>query len=95
MLLKMEIDRMIVSDLAELGLISRTLADRRLCGEYMSEVRASTTQTINKFVTALDIEPDFGVSLLLGLSRGTFYSLFLAAAGMTLIMLAPKNEAKR
>lgn len=63
MLLKMEIDRMIVSDLAELGLISRTLADRRLCGEYMSEVRASTTQTINKFVTALDIEPDFGVSI--------------------------------
>jgi phosphatidylglycerol:prolipoprotein diacylglycerol transferase len=31
-------------------------------------------------------EPDAGVSLILGLSRGTFYSLFLAAAGAALIV---------
>jgi phosphatidylglycerol:prolipoprotein diacylglycerol transferase len=31
-------------------------------------------------------EPDAGVSLILGLSRGTFYSLFLAAAGAALII---------
>jgi phosphatidylglycerol---prolipoprotein diacylglyceryl transferase len=29
-------------------------------------------------------EPDFGVSLILGLSRGIFYSLFLIAAGLVL-----------
>jgi phosphatidylglycerol:prolipoprotein diacylglycerol transferase len=31
-------------------------------------------------------EPDVGVSLILGLSRGTFYSLFLVAVGLGLIL---------
>ncbi len=37
-------------------------------------------------------EPDEGVSLILGLSRGTFYSLFLAAAGVALIVYAARSS---
>ena len=36
-------------------------------------------------------EPDTGLSLILGLSRGTFYSLFLLAGGMALIAFAPRR----
>lgn len=35
-------------------------------------------------------EPDVGVSLIFGLSRGTFYSIFLVAAGLWLILRQPR-----
>ncbi|HNC24708.1 MAG TPA: prolipoprotein diacylglyceryl transferase [Opitutaceae bacterium] len=38
-------------------------------------------------------EPDVGVNLILGLSRGTFYSIFLVAAG--LLLIAWKSPALR
>jgi len=37
-------------------------------------------------------EPDVGVALILGLSRGTFYSFFLAAGGVVLIALARRGQ---
>lgn len=37
-------------------------------------------------------EPDEGVSLIFGLSRGTFYSLFLVAAGSILIVRAIRHQ---
>jgi phosphatidylglycerol---prolipoprotein diacylglyceryl transferase len=37
-------------------------------------------------------EPDEGVSLIFGLSRGTFYSLFLVAAGSILIVRAIRRQ---
>ena len=39
-------------------------------------------------------EPDEGVSLIFGLSRGTFYSLFLVAAGSILIVRAIRHQTK-
>ena len=39
-------------------------------------------------------EPDLGVSLILGLSRGTFYSLFIVAGGMALIAFAPRRSSE-
>ncbi|HEY4248320.1 MAG TPA: prolipoprotein diacylglyceryl transferase [Lacunisphaera sp.] len=38
-------------------------------------------------------EPDEGVSLILGLSRGTFYSLFMIVAGVALIAYASRRKA--
>ncbi len=38
-------------------------------------------------------EPDLGVSLILGLSRGTFYSLFIVAGGMAIIAFAPRRDS--
>lgn len=38
-------------------------------------------------------EPDEGVSLILGLSRGTFYSLFMIVAGVALIAYASRGKA--
>jgi phosphatidylglycerol:prolipoprotein diacylglycerol transferase len=40
-------------------------------------------------------EPDEGVSLILGLSRGTFYSFFLIAGGLALIALSRRPVAAR
>ena len=34
-------------------------------------------------------EPDAGISLVLGLSRGTFYSIFLILAGLWLCLRRP------
>ncbi len=39
-------------------------------------------------------EPDQGVSLVLGLSRGQFYSVFLALIGVSVIVWARKNAEK-
>lgn len=38
-------------------------------------------------------EPDVGVSLILGLSRGTFYSLFLIVLGAAMIALTTRKKA--
>lgn len=50
------------------------------------------------FVRAVDEvfrEPDAGVSLIFGLSRGTFYSLFLVLAGAVLIAISRSVSAAR
>ena len=52
----------------------------RLCGEYMVSYAAV------RIFCEIFREPDAGVSLILGLSRGTFYSLFLAVVGGALIV---------
>jgi phosphatidylglycerol:prolipoprotein diacylglycerol transferase len=52
----------------------------RLCGEYMVSYAAV------RILCEVFREPDVGVSLILGLSRGTFYSLFLAVVGGALIV---------
>lgn len=52
----------------------------RLCGEFMVAYAAV------RIFCEVFREPDVGVSLILGLSRGTFYSLFLAAIGGALIV---------
>jgi phosphatidylglycerol:prolipoprotein diacylglycerol transferase len=39
-------------------------------------------------------EPDEGVSLVFGLSRGTFYSIFLVIAGIVLIAWAKRKAAR-
>ncbi|MBL9187438.1 MAG: prolipoprotein diacylglyceryl transferase [Opitutaceae bacterium] len=57
----------------------------RLSGEFL--VAYAVVRTISEVFR----EPD--ASLLLGLSRGTFYSLFLAAAGVVLIVRAVRRPA--
>jgi phosphatidylglycerol:prolipoprotein diacylglycerol transferase len=54
----------------------------RLAGEFL--VVYSIARIIDEFFR----EPD--ASLIMGMSRGQYYSLFLAAAGITLVMLAEK-----
>ncbi len=66
-------------------------------------VRRSPGQLSGEFFIAYAIvraiceifrEPDEGVSLIFGLSRGTFYSIFLVIAGIALIAWA-KRQASR
>jgi phosphatidylglycerol:prolipoprotein diacylglycerol transferase len=52
----------------------------RLCGEYMVSYAAV------RIFCEVFREPDVGVSLILGLSRGTFYSLFLVLVGGLLVL---------
>lgn len=40
-------------------------------------------------------EPDAGITLILGLSRGTFYSLFMILAGLTILATRPRPGATR
>ncbi|MFR6032442.1 MAG: hypothetical protein ACLUKN_04235 [Bacilli bacterium] len=35
-------------------------------------------------------EPDVGISLIMGMSRGTFYSIFAIAAGLAIMFLCWK-----
>lgn len=58
----------------------------RLCGEYMVGYAAV------RIFCEVFREPDAGVSLILGLSRGTFYSLFLAATGAALIIYGYRHR---
>jgi phosphatidylglycerol:prolipoprotein diacylglycerol transferase len=37
-------------------------------------------------------EPDMGIKLIIGLSRGTFYSIFLLLAGVALVAFSPKAK---
>jgi phosphatidylglycerol:prolipoprotein diacylglycerol transferase len=54
----------------------------RLAGEFL------TGYALVRMVGELFREPD--ASLILGLSRGTFYSVFVLIAGVALVVLAPK-----
>lgn len=54
----------------------------RLAGEFL------IGYAIMRAIGELFREPDFGVSLLFGLSRGTFYSIFVIVAGVALIAQA-------
>jgi phosphatidylglycerol:prolipoprotein diacylglycerol transferase len=59
----------------------------RLTGEFL------VIYAIGRSACEVFREPDEGISLILGLSRGTFYSVFLVAAGVALIALAPRKPA--
>ncbi|MEY3775879.1 MAG: hypothetical protein RLZZ129_2659 [Verrucomicrobiota bacterium] len=60
---------------------SRVVLERpgRLAGEFLLGYAGL------RMIGEIFREPDAGVTLLLGLSRGTFYSIFMAAAGLWLI----------
>lgn len=60
----------------------------RLSGEFLLAYAAVRT------FCEMFREPDEGVTLILGLSRGTFYSAFLVAAGVGLIVWARQRAAK-
>ena len=55
----------------------------RLAGEYL------VVYAVARVVCEVFREPDEGIALLFGLSRGTFYSLFLALVGVMFILRAP------
>ena len=55
----------------------------RLAGEYL------VAYSVARAIGELFREPDAG--LILGLSRGTFYSIFLVSTGIALIFLAPRS----
>lgn len=57
----------------------------RLSGEFL------VAYAVLRAIGEVFREPDAG--LILGLSRGTFYSLFLVAAGLWLIVRRPRNSA--
>ncbi|HVS51681.1 MAG TPA: prolipoprotein diacylglyceryl transferase, partial [Opitutaceae bacterium] len=66
-------------------------------------VRARPGQLSGEFLIAYALvrifgerfrEPDFGVSLIFGLSRGTFYSVFVILAGLVLIARAARQKEK-
>ena len=54
----------------------------RLAGEFL------IAYAVLRMIGEIFREPDVGVSLILGLSRGTFYSIFLIVAGAALIARA-------
>jgi phosphatidylglycerol---prolipoprotein diacylglyceryl transferase len=54
----------------------------RITGEFL------IVYAIVRMIGELFREPDEGVSLVLGLSRGTFYSIFLIVAGLVFILIA-------
>jgi phosphatidylglycerol:prolipoprotein diacylglycerol transferase len=58
----------------------------RLTGEFMA------AYAVVRIFCEVFREPDVGVSLILGLSRGTFYSLFLAAVGCALIIYGARHR---
>ncbi len=55
----------------------------RLTGEFV------IVYALVRIFCELFREPDFGVEPILGLSRGTFYSLFMIAAGIVLLARKP------
>jgi phosphatidylglycerol:prolipoprotein diacylglycerol transferase len=58
----------------------------RLAGEFL------IGYALSRMVCELFREPDAGVSFLLGLQRGTFYSLFILAGGAALVLTARKQS---
>jgi len=72
---------------------SDTVAKRpgRLCGEFL------LGYAFARIFCEVFREPDVGVDLILGLSRGTFYSLFMIVAGLVLILWPsrPLDKAAR
>ena len=59
----------------------------RLSGEFL------LAYSLARAVCEIFREPD--AALILGLSRGTFYSFFLVAGGVTLIALAARNSQRK
>ncbi len=57
----------------------------RLAGEFL------LAYAVARAIGEIFREPDADVSLLFGLSRGTFYSLFLIAGGLVLILRPPNR----
>lgn len=58
----------------------------RLAGEFL------IAYAVARSISEVFREPD--ASLILGLSRGTFYSLFMIVAGIALILLGPRRAPK-
>ncbi len=58
-----------------------------LAGEFL------IAYAIVRMVCEVFREPDYGVTLLFGLSRGTFYSIFMIVAGATLILGSRRKTA--
>jgi phosphatidylglycerol---prolipoprotein diacylglyceryl transferase len=52
----------------------------RLAGEFL------IAYAVVRMIGELFREPDAGIDLIMGLSRGTFYSIFLIAVGLVLIL---------
>lgn len=61
----------------------------RLAGEFL------VSYALVRVFCELFREPDIGVSPILGLSRGTFYSVFLIVAGLALIALTARGGRDR
>lgn len=60
----------------------------RLSGEFL------VIYAVMRVVCEIFREPDVGVSLLLGLSRGTFYSLLTFVIGVVIIIYSKKNTSQ-
>lgn len=60
----------------------------RISGEFL------VAYALARIVCELFREPDQGVSLILGLNRGLFYSLFLALGGVAVVALAIRRGSK-
>ena len=58
----------------------------RLAGEFL--VAYAVVRAIGEVFR----EPDTGINLIFGLSRGTFYSVFLIVAGMVLVLRKPRRN---
>ena len=52
----------------------------RLCGEFL------IIYAVARIICEIFREPDYGINLIFGLSRGTFYSIFLVIAGLAVIL---------
>ncbi len=59
----------------------------RLAGEFL------IAYSVARAVCEVFREPDAG--LILGLNRGTFYSIFLVAGGVALMALSPRRDSQR
>jgi phosphatidylglycerol:prolipoprotein diacylglycerol transferase len=59
----------------------------RLTGEFL------IAYAIVRMIGEVFREPDVGVSLIFGLSRGTFYSIFLIVVGFALIVIARRRSS--
>jgi phosphatidylglycerol---prolipoprotein diacylglyceryl transferase len=60
----------------------------RLAGEYL------IAYAVMRIICEVFREPDVGVALILGLSRGTFYSIFLVLLGAIFIASSSRRSAK-
>jgi phosphatidylglycerol:prolipoprotein diacylglycerol transferase len=60
----------------------------RLSGEFL------VIYAVMRVICEIFREPDIGVSLLLGLSRGTFYSLLTFVIGVVIIIYSKKNTSQ-
>lgn len=61
----------------------------QLSGEFL------IAYAIVRMICELFREPDEGISLLFGLSRGTFYSIFMIVAGVVLIICAQRKHSAK